>query len=485
MPTRPRLAAVPDAPPRAVAYIRVSTARDDMVSPELQLPAIDDHCARYGYELVEVIEDLDLTARFWRRRQAERAVAMIEAHTADVIVLWKWSRLARNRRDWAVAIDRVEVAGGRLESATEPVDATTSTGRFTRGVLAELAAFESERTGDVWREVHARRVRQGLPANGKARFGYRVVDGVHAPDPETGPVLADLYHRYVAGESVYTLVEWLNRNGFRTVAGYSKRGPGPWTQMTLRRVLDTGWGAGYFTRHGERVRGVHEPIIDEATWTAYLGARAARRTHRGSERSQYLLSGLVRCVMPLGRGKRCMSPMGGGQFGHAHTPKYRCLAVANERRHQGGYVTMTVVESEVRKQVDEAATELRDEATPLLIRRPKSSRKRDAQALAREITALEKALTKLTVDHARGIVPDGAYSSARDEIQQEQKRYADQLAIVEAELVDTDRSELVISLSENWDTYSVEHRKALLRKLIERIEVLPGRPRSTVEIIWK
>jgi DNA invertase Pin-like site-specific DNA recombinase len=151
--------------------------------PELQLTAITDHCARSGYVLVDVVEDLDLTARFWRRRQAERVVGMIESGDADVIVLWKWSRLARNRRDWAVALDRVEVAGGKLDSATEPIDATTSSGRLARGMLAEFAAFESDRIGDVWKEVHARRTKQGLPANGKPRFGYRVVDGVHRPGP--------------------------------------------------------------------------------------------------------------------------------------------------------------------------------------------------------------------------------------------------------------------------------------------------------------
>ena len=44
---------------------------------------------------------------------------MIEHGQADAIVVWRWSRVSRNRLDWAVAVDRVEAAGGALESATE------------------------------------------------------------------------------------------------------------------------------------------------------------------------------------------------------------------------------------------------------------------------------------------------------------------------------------------------------------------------------
>jgi site-specific DNA recombinase len=177
-----------DGPPRVVAYIRVSHERVGMVSPELQLAAIDEVCQRFGYALVSVISDLDRSGLFWKRRQVEQAVEMIEAGGADILMVWKWSRIARNRRDWAIAVDRIESAGGRLESATEPVDASTSSGRLA--MLAEFAAFEADRVGDMWREAHNRRIRHGLPPSGRPHYGYRYVDKGYLPDPVTGPALA-------------------------------------------------------------------------------------------------------------------------------------------------------------------------------------------------------------------------------------------------------------------------------------------------------
>lgn len=472
-----RLSAVPDSPPRAVGYIRVSTARDDMVSPELQLTAIQEHCQRAGYVLIEVIEDLDLTGRFWRRRQAERAVTMVERGDADVIVLWKWSRLTRNRRDWAVAVDRVEVAGGKLESATEPVDTSTSSGRLARGMLAELAAFESERIGDVWREVHARRTKRGLPANGKPRFGYRHVDGLHRPDPDTGPVLAALYRRYVAGETIWSLTAWLNREGVLTVPGYSAKGPGPWSMNGLRNMLDTGFGAGFITVHGSRERGVHEPVVDEATWTAYLAARAGRRPLRRADRSLYLLSGLVWC--------RCGSKMGAGHYGRTNSARLRCLRSTQPgaERHPGSYPQLAPVDAAVRAWIEQLADQVDTATDRGLAQAARATRRRhDAAALARELVAVDRAIGRLTADHVKGTIPDVAYRPALDELTRERGQLEQRRVAAAADAAAGEPARIAADLAARWDVYDVAQRRATLRHLIARV-VVDGRPRAAPEVL--
>jgi DNA invertase Pin-like site-specific DNA recombinase len=473
-----------DQPPRAIAYVRVSTAREDMISPELQLTAIRDHCARAGYQLVETIQDLDLSGRFWKRRQVDRAIGMIESGDADVLVVWKWSRVSRNRLDWAVAVDRVESAGGKLDSATEPIDTTTSAGRLQRGMLAEFAAFESDRIGDVWREVHARRTKQGLPANGKPRFGYRVVDGIHRPDPDAGPVLAALYRRYIAGESVYALVSWLNSEGYRTAAGYSKQGPSPWTQMTLRRCLDSGFGAGLILVRGEMRRGIHEPVIDEDTWAVYRAARISRRTLRRSERSQYLLSGMMRCQHVLEDGTPCGSSMGGGQFGSSHAPKFRCLASAAERRHPGGYVMMRVAEAAVFDWLGVLAAEVDETSEKVQARSPGRARvKRDADVIARELAVLDEQLVTLTMQVSRRIVPESAYVAARDQIDAERAALSGRHAQAMLSADRMDGGPVAAELLRHWDVLSQEERRAILRTLIRYVEVVPGRPKSVATVV--
>src|SRR5699024_5935988 len=148
---------------RAVIYKRQSTAREESISLELQETACRDYAARHGYTVVAVEADPGISGRTFARPGVQAVMAMVERGEADVILLWKWSRLSRNRLDWYQAADKAQQAGGRIESATEPIDTSTSIGRLSRGMMIEIAAFGSERAGDQWREAHERRVRTGRP----------------------------------------------------------------------------------------------------------------------------------------------------------------------------------------------------------------------------------------------------------------------------------------------------------------------------------
>jgi site-specific DNA recombinase len=143
-----------------------------------------------------------------------------------------------------------------------------------------------------------------------------------------------MYRRYVNGESVYSLVGWLNQQGYVTAPGYRPGGPGAWTQTTLRRVLDSGFGAGLITYRGEVLPGAHEPVIDAGLVGEVPGdENRAAVTRRASGRSTRC-RGCCAASAPVD-GEPCGSPMGGGQFGHARVEKYRCIAAAAERRHSG------------------------------------------------------------------------------------------------------------------------------------------------------
>ncbi|MCO1338054.1 hypothetical protein BJH93_03970 [Kocuria polaris] len=465
--------------PRAVLYLRQSTFREESISLELQETAGRDYAEKSGYEVVGVESDPGISGRTWNRPAVQRVMTMIETGAADVIVLWKWSRLSRSRLDWAVAAEKVETAGGRIESATEPLDVSTSTGRLARGMLTEFAAFESERIGDVWKEAHERRVRAGRPANGKPRFGYQYTrqDGF-TPDPITGPVLAEMYRRYNAGQSVYSLVAWANDGPTRPVTGYGVSADGLWSARTIRRMLDTGFGAGYFTRHGERVKGVHEPVISEAEFEEYLSRREVRRSRRRGEKSSYLLSGLIRC--------ECGSPMHAGLFGSARQPKYRCKAAADKRSHPGGYVTAPVVEAAVVEWLQQIQAEITAAAGQ--VKRPArtASAGPSEAALNRRLIKLQTRLDNLTLRYMDDEVSRDVYERLRAGTEAElTEAEAARRAIRSAAARPAEK--LVPDLLRDWDGLPVEVRRDMLSRLIHPVVVRPGRPVAEVLVagLWE
>ena len=457
----------PDLAPRdrAILYLRQSVAREDSISLELQEEAGRAYCASKGYTVVGVEADPGISGRTWKRPAVQRVMAAIEAREADVIVLWKWSRLSRRRLDWAVAADTVEQAGGRIESATEPLDTATSVGRLARGMMTEIAAFESERIGDVWREAHARRIRLGLPATGRPRFGY-VYDRERGftPDPVTGPVLADLYRRYLTGASVYALTDWLNEQGISPIGSYGTSAHGQWSDRTLRRVLDSGFGAGLIRHNGETLPGAHDGVIDDAEWLAYQEARSARAVRRSGERSPYPYSGLVHCA--------CGARMH-AQRESSGQARYRCSAAKSRRAHPGGYVWESVIDAHVDAFIGELANEIPRDAAP---KPPKRTTDHGAQVLRAQAK-----LDKLTMRYAEGEIPTDSYQRLRDATTRE---IADlEQALRRQRVVPSERPRLPPDVVDGWADIAAEVRREMLRKLVDRIDVTPGRPHARVRIV--
>lgn len=451
-----------------------------MISPELQMNAIQGHTDRMGYTVVETLEDLDLSGRFWKRRKMEQAVGMIERREADVIVVWKVSRVARNRKDWAIAVDRVEGAGGRLESATEPMDTSTSSGRFARGMLAELAAFESERIGESWKETHARRVRQGRPANGKPRFGYTYTKETgFVPDPVDGETLRQLYLRYNAGASFATLVQWLNAGPSKPSPGYSKTSDGRWGTGTVKSVLDSGFGAGLFKVGGIRHTGEHEAVITEAEWTEYLSRREQRAVQWPTGGAKYLLTGIIRC--------HCGSAMHGGRFGKGQIPGYRCSEALSKRAHRGGVVQENVVERLVLGWLEGVAEQINTETAAKMgensLKKPSEGQKNRLLKAIRQDTGR---LDTLTVKMLDGTVDSATYGRIREQLEASVAEKESRLRALEV----SERhpvTEVVPDLLMHWPSLPLEVRRDLLSRLIGAITVHPAgtRPRASITPRWE
>jgi len=447
-----------------VLYLRQSTYREESISLELQETAGRDHCARQGYQVVDVLADPGISGRTWKRPAVQRAMAMLEQHDADVVVLWRWSRLSRSRKDWALAADRADVAGGRIESATEPNDVTAA-GRFARGVMTELAAFESERIGEQWKDVQASRVARGLPPGGKLPWGWRwSPSGPAEVDGDKGAVIAELYARYLAGAGSRTLAAWLDDGGWRPMHR------DVWCDKSVTQLLDSPVHAGLVTYRGQVHPGAHDGVIDEATWQAYRRERARRREGHEAKR-RYLLSGIARCAA-------CGEPMTGFTIvkhprSRAPWSAYRCRSLGKgPHAGKGAWsLTLRVVEQGVLAWLREVA----DDAGAIAdaVASAGQDSRLEAQRLAREVAALDQQLARLTEQLAADVVPVSAYTAARDSILARRDRLAGRLDEAEASTVaaPADPGAVARGLLAEWDELDVEGARAVLRPLVDHVAV--------------
>lgn len=492
----------------AIGYIRVSAWFEEKISDELQKAAIEDGARRKGRTIVRWIVDLDATGRNFKRKimQAIGAIETGEAEGAREIWLWKYSRFGRNRHGVAVNLARVEAAGGHLVSATEDVDATTATGRFTRGMLFEIAAFESDRIGEQWRETHEYRRLHGLPATGGQRFGYvhedrLVVDGVlqrpesYEPDPGTVDAILEAYQEYSIGSLGFMpLAKMLNARQVHNPAARAGTG---WSQQSLIYYMDSGFPAGLLhvhrsdvtcpqrakcpmpTEHYGFIPGAQPAILQDDLWEAYLERREQRKRMPPRARIPlYPFSGITKCG-PCGGGTSVFSSKGRRGYG------YRCSARYQTVRGgcNGSSVPAAVIEEAVKQWLETVAVEV-DRRLRGAVVRPKPVQRTDAAELqartAGELTRLQQALDRASMAHAVGDMPRDSYLRIRDDLLA--KRGALEAELTQAKTVqDADsatawevRGSVVKRLLGEWDTLQVQGKRDLLASALSAVQIWPA-----------
>ncbi|MFZ3569240.1 recombinase family protein [Streptomyces sp. BH034] len=486
-----------------LAYIRVSTWKEEKISPELQRDAITQWARRTGRRIVGWVEDLDVSGRHFKRK-IMRCIERVEAGEAHGVAVWRYSRFGRDRIGNAVNLARLQQAGGELESATEPVDASTAIGRFQRGMILEFGAFESDRAGEQWRETHNhRKYKLHLPAQGRKRFGYvwhrrydpstgKLQQEKYEADDQLGPVVADLYRDYVDGDGFGVLCGRLNRAGHRTTQGSM------WSTETLSRFMDSGFAAGLLTVHNPECRcrktdgtcknhvhiqGAQEELIEFDLWEAYQQRRkVVRETTPRSRAGIYELTGLCKCAgCRLGTSLNAQRKDGANVPGYA----YRCSqrAKSGATACEGVFVKRTTVEAAVLAWLEREAAAGIDNAPPGELtpeRNLADEQAANMRARARaqaEVDKQRQALARLRAEHAAS--PEdwgpGEYEEAADVVR---RKRADAQALLDSipEAAPLpDRAEfvpLVVGTLEEWPTLDTRGRNMILRKLIRRVALI-------------
>ncbi|MFB7440188.1 recombinase family protein [Streptomyces mirabilis] len=498
-------------PRPVIGYARVSTWREEMISIELQTKAVEEAAARRGRYVAEWIIDEDATGRNFKR-QVMRAIELIEDADRPERELWSWkfSRFGRNRHGVAINLARIEDVGGELISATEEVDAKTAVGRFTRGMLLELAAFESDRAGEQWKETHELRRSMGLPAAGGRRFGYlwhprRVPDGHggwsiqeerYEALPDEAELSVEAFQDYIKGKTGFgKIAERWNDLGILNTRGAR------WQDQGVRVYMDSGFAAGLLyvhdpeapcgdpakcknTEHYRHLAAEHESLVDGDEWDSYKDMRLVRRnTSRRALAPVYPLAGLVRCGL-------CGSSGMVHQTRQERGKAYRCNARSRRAvEHDAVWVRRVVVEDAVlawlvdlRREID--AIVAGKVAVPQPRREPDvdGQRKKLERDVERAAAAIDRAFEAYTL----GDVPRDTYLRAREKHQKtrdEAQRKLDELPKPEAAPASpVPFRETVVGLIAEWDTISVPSKRVLLGRLIRRVELRPGDGVSVVPV---
>jgi len=136
---------------RAVIYLRVSSAgqvNTDYDPEGISIPAQRVACQRKAEQLGltvtdEYIEPGKSATEMTKRVAFQQMLTRVRnARDIDVIIVYKLSRMARNRLDDAIVMADLRKRGVTLVSATESID-DTPVGQLMHGILATFNEYQS------------------------------------------------------------------------------------------------------------------------------------------------------------------------------------------------------------------------------------------------------------------------------------------------------------------------------------------------------
>lgn len=273
-------------------YVRVSRVGKRrgprFISPTVQREAIEDWSRRQGVELMEVFEELDESGGRADRPLLELAVQRIEIGVSAGLAVWRVDRFGRSLSDGLRTIERIRGAGGEFYSVQDGLDIGTDAGRLVLRILLSVAEYQLDGVRAGWDAARERAIQRGLYLNHRVPVGYRKTRaGRLRPHPRTAPIMAEVYRRRAAGDSLLTLCHYLADQ--RVLTG--KGNPG-WGTGTLSHLLRSRAYLGEVHSGPYSKAGAHAPLTDPATWQAAQHPRRLRR----HETHPALLIGLARCA---------------------------------------------------------------------------------------------------------------------------------------------------------------------------------------------
>ncbi|MBE5875682.1 MAG: recombinase family protein [Lachnospiraceae bacterium] len=294
-------------------YIRVSTDDQLELSPDAQERLLLDYAHKNNILInaEHIFYENGVSGRKADKRPAFQqmiALAKSKEHPFDVILVWKFSRFARNQEESIVYKSLLKKNDVDVISISEPLP---------DGMIGSLVERIFEWMDEYYSINLAVEVTRGMTENAMrgnyqsiTPIGYKHTGFKEVPviDEDNKHIVEMIFRMFNEGVTFNQIARHLNECGYKTVRG-SK-----WENRTVKYILQNPFYIGkvrwnYCDKKANRLRtndddnviiadGKHEPIIDMDTWNATqdkLGKVLLKYTPRDVATCKHWLSGMLRC----------------------------------------------------------------------------------------------------------------------------------------------------------------------------------------------
>ena len=278
-------------------YIRVSTDDQAELSPDAQKRLLLDYAKKNGIIISnDFIFSESVSGRHVQKRpefQRMIGIAKQPSHPIDVILVWKYSRFARNQEESIVYKSMLKKDHVEVISVSEPlVDGPFGT--LIERIIEWMDEYYSIRlSGEVLRGMKEKALRNGYqssPCLGYEAVGHGKPYQINEAEYAMVSYIMDLYDNQNMDETA--IARKCNDLGYKT-----KRG-NPFERRTIDRILHNPFYCGIVSWNGVEFEGAHEVRISKERFDRRQRLIASRKRPmkaRNVSTCKHWLSGLLKC----------------------------------------------------------------------------------------------------------------------------------------------------------------------------------------------
>ncbi|MFD9813996.1 recombinase family protein [Streptomyces sp. NPDC059080] len=279
---------------RALIAVRLSNVTDTTTSPARQRRVGHLWCKTHGAEVVGEATDLDVSAsRVDPFSRPELGEWLTRPDDYDAIVFWRLDRAVRSMADMAKLGEWAKNHGKLLVFVEGPggsaleldMRATSLVSELIIMLLAFAAQMEAEAIRERVKGSRAHLRHAGRWHGGRVPFGWAVVPNPDGPGyvldecPEAGPIVREIVKRIIAGESIYSVANDLDRREVLTPTDREKlkatgKTPQPrktWDHQHIAAMLRSEGLRGYTLHDPENTANRDRYSKGDAKWQPWAG----------------------------------------------------------------------------------------------------------------------------------------------------------------------------------------------------------------------
>lgn len=401
---------------RVAIYIRYSSENQrDGYSVEYQ----QEECLKYinnnGWHFVKAYIDEAVTGKSTDKRTSFfELLSDCKQGLYDVVLVYKYSRFARNLMEARLYHHQLEKQGVKLISAMEQIDDTTPEGRMMRNIIMTMDEYYSDNLSTFVQSSMHTAAKQGKYLGGSPPYGFKIENGKFIENTEEANIIRKIYQLRAEGMQPSDILKLLNAEGI------TSRNNKPFTQQLLHKIFRS---EKYIGVYNYKVKG-YEPvripdalpkIVDDQVFNKVqieLNKNSNKPKGR-ARRYSYPLTGLIRCEI-------CGEHFTGTSKGKTSNLKYYvCRGRDKLAKCDNHSIKKEEIEDYVFKHLQELIKNDKEHLVGLILEQIEETPEQDTKALISQKQKLEAKINKLVDLMLEDTLPLDVLKARLDPLKQE------------------------------------------------------------------